>query len=167
MFSFTGMYRTLGAVVFIMLVFPSKGSAADPDMVSCIKLSYSLQSRRKYICILFVSQKAVEDLIKGASTLGAPFADSAVAKLRGELFGKVRATETTDVVIFNLQSCSFRLYSTFCQSGRFSVPPTSSESNLMPYNVHSAQKREKSFFNGIESVDSGVECNVIYEEAIN
>ncbi len=89
-----------------------------------------------------------------ATTYGAPFAETASSRLHGNVFGKGRATRSTDVVVFNKSNKSFKLDSHDCDHGGYST-------DLFP--VHEIQGKESTVY-GMESHGflTGVECTVKY-----
>lgn len=89
-----------------------------------------------------------------AAKYGAPFAQTALERLHGNVFGRGRATRSTDIVLFNKSSKSFKLSSNNCAHGGFTT-------DLFP--VHEIAGKESTVY-GTEShgVATGCECTVKY-----
>ncbi len=89
-----------------------------------------------------------------AATYGTPFAETAIGRLHGNIFGKGRATRSTDVILFNKSNKSFKLDTHDCAHGGYST-------DLFP--VDKVKARESTVY-GMEShgFATGVECTVKY-----
>ncbi|KAG4077235.1 hypothetical protein HA402_009864 [Bradysia odoriphaga] len=93
-------------------------------------------------------------LIAMAQEYGAPFAETALKRLHGNVFGTGRATRSSDIVIFNRSSKSFRLESNDCSNGGWST-------DMFP--VYELQSQESTVLGGESNgFMSGVRCNVRY-----
>lgn len=89
--------------------------------------------------------RAILSLISLANEYGTPFLKTAVDRLHGNIFENTtaRASRTTDVIIFNKSSKTFKLNSNHCEHGCYS-------SDLFPeYEIPSKKETE----------DFGVECH--------
>lgn len=89
-----------------------------------------------------------------ADQYGAPFTETAISRLNGNVFGTGRATRSSDIVLFNKSSKSFKLDSKNCTNGDFST-------GLTPENEISSKE---STVYGYDSVRfaSGCECTTKY-----
>lgn len=56
-------------------------------------------------------------LIELGKQVGAPFAETAVSRLHGNIFGAGRATRSTDILIFNKSGKGFKLSANDCEYG--------------------------------------------------
>ena len=99
----------------------------------------------------------IASLVNEAIKLNAPFTQTTVGRLHGEIFGSGRAARSSDILVFNAADTSLHLHSTGCEWGGYS-------SNLFPETVIPAKK--SSVF-GIESNGflSGVTCNTKYKSS--
>lgn len=56
-----------------------------------------------------------------ATQYGAPFAQTGLDRLRGEIFGSSNSTRSTEVIIFNKSKRSFKLNTNECEHGGFTT----------------------------------------------
>lgn len=96
-------------------------------------------------------------LLELAKKYSAPFADTALKRLHGNVFGSGRATRSTDVAIINASKKNFSLKSNNCAHGGYST-------GLFP--EPKIMSKKSSVF-GMEShgFATGVECTTRYESS--